>query len=103
VNLAQAWLSIHEHGYEDVQGDVRHMVAFWLIFAAIDLTAAAIAFALERRERWGLLAWLLLQRFVYRQLMYYVVLKAIVQALRGPRVGWTSVVRTGSVELTGTG
>ncbi|MEQ7874177.1 polysaccharide deacetylase family protein [Sphingomonas sp. ASV193] len=99
VNLAQTALSIHEHGYEDVQGDLGHMLAFWLIFAAIDLLAAGIAFALERKERWSLLGWLLPQRFVYRQVMYYVVLKALVQALRGPMVGWTSVARTGSVEV----
>ena len=29
------------------------------------------------------------QRFGYRQIMYYVVIKAVVQALRGPRVGWS--------------
>ena len=98
-NLGQTALSIHEHGYEDVQGDVTHMLLFWLIFAGIDLLAGAIAFALERRERWSLLAWLLPQRFVYRQVMYYVVIKAIVQALRGPRVGWGSIARTGSVEV----
>ena len=99
ANLGQTALSIHEHGYEDVQGDVTHMLLFWLIFAGIDLLAGAIAFALERRERWSLLAWLLPQRFVYRQVMYYVVIKAIVQALRGPRVGWGSIARTGSVEV----
>ena len=56
-------------------------------------------FALERRENWSLMAWLIPQRFGYRQVMYYVVIKAIVQALRGPHVGWTSIARSGRVHV----
>ena len=37
------------------------------------------------------------QRIGYRQVMYYVVLKAIAQALRGPLVGWGKLARTGRV------
>jgi hypothetical protein len=59
--------------------------------------AATIAFALERRERWRLLWLLIPQRIGYRQVMYYVVLKAIAQALRGPLVGWGKLARTGRV------
>src|ERR1019366_19089 len=33
------------------------------------------------------------QRFGYRQLMYYVVVKAVVTAVRGPRVGWGKLER----------
>jgi hypothetical protein len=54
-----------------------------------------IAFALERRAPWRLLWLLIPQRIGYRQIMYYVVLKAITQALRGPRVGWGKLARTG--------
>ena len=45
------------------------------------------------------IVWLLPMRFVYRQIMYYVVIKATIQALRGPKVGWTTVAQRGSVEL----
>ena len=31
--------------------------------------------------------------------MYYVVLKAIVQAMRGPMVGWGKLARTGRVAV----
>jgi hypothetical protein len=71
------------------------MLTFWLIFTTIDMLAGIIAFALERRERWRLLWLLLPQRIGYRQIMYYVVLKALTQALRGPRVGWGKLARTG--------
>src|SRR5207248_4444347 len=91
--------SIHEHGYTAVKGDLYRVAFFWLLFAAIDLTAGLIAFALERRENWRLMAWLIPQRFGYRQIMYYVVIKALVQALRGPHVGWTSIARSGRVHV----
>ena len=82
-----------------MSGDLYRVALFWLLFAAIDVTAALIAIALERREDWTLMAWLIPQRFVYRQTMYYVVIKALVQALRGPRVGWSSIARSGKVQV----
>ena len=99
VNVISTVTSIHEHGLTSVQGDPARMAKFWLLFAAIDLTAGLIAFALERKEKWSLLLWLVPMRFVYRQTMYYVVIKAIVQALRGPRVGWSSIARSGEVQV----
>jgi len=101
VSIFSTVTSIHEHGYSAVKGDLAHVAFFWILFAAIDLTAGLIAFALERREQWRLIGWLLPQRIGYRQLMYYVVIKALVQALRGPRVGWTSIKRSGDVKIAG--
>jgi cellulose synthase/poly-beta-1,6-N-acetylglucosamine synthase-like glycosyltransferase/spore germination protein YaaH/peptidoglycan/xylan/chitin deacetylase (PgdA/CDA1 family) len=99
LNIFWTVSSIHEHGYTAVKGDLHRVALFWLLFAAIDLTAGLIAMALERRENWRLMAWLIPQRFGYRQIMYYVVIKAVVQALRGPRVGWSSIQRSGRVEV----
>lgn len=99
VNIFWTVSSIQEHGYTAMQGDLHRIALFWLLFAAIDLTAGLIAMALERRENWRLIAWLLPQRFGYRQIMYYVVIKALVQALRGPRVGWSSIARSGEVSM----
>jgi len=99
LNIFWTVSSIHEHGYTAVKGDLQHVALFWILFAAIDLTAGLIAFALERRENWRLMLWLIPQRFGYRQVMYYVVIKAVVQALRGPRVGWSSIARSGKVQV----
>jgi cellulose synthase/poly-beta-1,6-N-acetylglucosamine synthase-like glycosyltransferase/peptidoglycan/xylan/chitin deacetylase (PgdA/CDA1 family)/spore germination protein YaaH len=105
IDLALIWnvfstvSSIHEHGYTAVKGDLQLVALFWVLFAAIDLTAGLIAFALERRENWKLMLWLIPQRFGYRQIMYYVVIKAVVQALRGPRVGWSKITRSGQVQV----
>lgn len=100
INIAATITSIQQHGYTAMKGDLHRVALFWIIFAAIDLTAGAIAMALERRENWRLMAWLIPQRIVYRQVMYYVVIKATVQALRGPRVGWSSIARSGKVQLS---
>jgi cellulose synthase/poly-beta-1,6-N-acetylglucosamine synthase-like glycosyltransferase/peptidoglycan/xylan/chitin deacetylase (PgdA/CDA1 family)/spore germination protein YaaH len=102
VNIVSTVMSIEEHGYTSMSGDLHRVALFWLLFAAIDVTAALIAIALERREDWSLMAWLIPQRVIYRQTMYYVVIKALVQALRGPRVGWSSIARSGQVQVKAT-
>jgi peptidoglycan-N-acetylglucosamine deacetylase len=95
VNIAMTWESVEAHGWAQSRHDVESMLIFWLAFTAIDLLAGTVAFALERREQWRLLWLLIPQRIGYRQLAYYVVLKALAQALRGPQVGWGKLERTG--------
>jgi cellulose synthase/poly-beta-1,6-N-acetylglucosamine synthase-like glycosyltransferase/peptidoglycan/xylan/chitin deacetylase (PgdA/CDA1 family)/spore germination protein YaaH len=97
LSLVGTWLRVEEHGWAQTSGDLSRMLIYWLLFTAIDLLAAVIAFALERREQWRLLFLLVPQRVGYRQIMYYVVLKALVQALRGPWVGWGKLERSGRV------
>ena len=97
MSFFTTYLAVEAHGWAQTSHDVEKMLIFWLVFTAIDLLAATIAFALERRERWRLLWLLIPQRIGYRQVMYYVVLKAIAQAVRGPRVGWGKLQRTGRV------
>jgi cellulose synthase/poly-beta-1,6-N-acetylglucosamine synthase-like glycosyltransferase len=98
VSFALTWLAVEQHGWDQTQHSIEKMLAYWLIFTAIDLLSAIVAFALERREKWSLLWLLIPQRIGYRQVMYYVVLKAITQALRGPLVGWGKLQRTGRVQ-----
>ena len=57
-----------------------------------------LAFRLDREDK-RLLGWLLLQRFVYRQLMYYVIVKSLVVAVRGSLVGWGKFERKGTVKV----
>ena len=94
-SIFATWARVAEHGWAQTQTDLGRMLSFWLLFTAIDLLAAVIAFALERRERWRVLWLLVPQRIGYRQMMYYVVLKALVQAIRGPSVGWGKLERSG--------
>ena len=46
---------------------------------------------LERHEDWSLLWPLLLQRFYYRQMMYYVLFRSVMGAVQGRSVGWRGV------------
>ena len=79
-------------------GNLKIVAIYYCVFTLVDLMAAAIGFLMERGEEWSLLWWLVLQRFGYRQLMYYVVLRSIATAVRGPFVGWGKLERHGTVK-----
>ena len=66
--------------------------------ASDDWVAACFAFILEKKENWRLLWWLFLQRFCYRQVMYYVMIKSVAVATRGKSVGWGKLDRKATVE-----
>lgn len=101
VSMADTWLQVQQHGWAQTEPTLWKMLTYWLIFSAIDLLAGIIAFALERRERWRLLWLLLPQRILYRQIMYYVVIKAVAQAVRGLWIGWGKLERSGRVASVG--
>jgi hypothetical protein len=76
------------------------LLRYWLFFQTVDLLAAAIAVALDgSRSGWRLLPLVFLQRFSYRQLLYWVAVRALLAAIKGQFVGWGKLVRTGSVSL----
>jgi cellulose synthase/poly-beta-1,6-N-acetylglucosamine synthase-like glycosyltransferase/peptidoglycan/xylan/chitin deacetylase (PgdA/CDA1 family)/spore germination protein YaaH len=88
-----------EHPSEYAITNLNQVLFYYALFLAADWLAAAFAFLLERRERWRLLWWLLLQRFCYRQVMYYVMVKSVATAARGALVGWGKLERKGSVQV----
>jgi len=71
--------------------DVERSLIFFALFMLIDLFTCVVAFALERKEDWTLLAPLILQRFYYRQMMYVVLFRALKEAVQGRPVGWRGV------------
>lgn len=79
--------------------NVRQVMFYYALFLAVDWGAAAFAFLLERKERGRLLWWLFLQRFCYRQVMYYVMVKSVATAVRGAVVGWGKLERKATVEV----
>jgi len=88
--------AIYARAYHPVEwspDDFIRSVFYWAAFIFLDLSAAAIGMALERRAPWRDLVWLPIQRFGYRQLMYYVVVKSVATAIRGYRVGWGKLER----------
>lgn len=83
------------NGYSST--NLQQVLFYYALFLAIDWLSAGFAFLLERRERWRLLWWLFLQRFCYRQVMYYVMIKSVAMAIRGPIVGWGKLERKATV------
>jgi peptidoglycan-N-acetylglucosamine deacetylase len=96
--IAGAILNYLQHGAEFNSANVQKIGIYYCVFVVVDLLAAMVGFAMEKREDWSLLWWLMLQRFGYRQLMYYVVIRSIFAALRGPSVGWGKLERAGTVK-----
>ena len=81
-----------------VFGDAARMGLVWLGFLAVQIIASWYAFALDREKRRVL--WSLpLQQFVYRQLMYLVVIQSVVTALLGTRLGWQRMQRHGLTRI----
>lgn len=80
------------------RGDYAAFAAGYVAFLLMDVCGSLLAFTLDGKPiRW--LWMLLIQRFTYRQLMYYVSLRAMLAALQGARHGWRKLERTGSVDM----
>jgi peptidoglycan/xylan/chitin deacetylase (PgdA/CDA1 family)/spore germination protein YaaH/GT2 family glycosyltransferase len=100
ISIAGTALRVSQHGWAQTQTDVLRMGAYWLAFTLVDLACGWIAYRLDtRRERFRPLL-LLAQRFVYRQLMYSVVIRAVSAAFAGKGIGWGKLERTGRVTAT---
>jgi len=75
------------------------VLAYWVGFNLFQLLLAIYAFRLDG-EPLGPLVTMPLQQFVYRQLMYLVVIESIISALLGSRLGWGHLDRTGHIEVS---
>lgn len=99
VDLTLVWSLVYGHFFTS-SPDQRHgsgILVYWALFSAVELLGAWLAFRLDREDK-KLLIWLLLQRFVYRQIMYYVIVKSLIFAVRGSLVGWGKFERKGTVQ-----
>lgn len=88
-----------EHGPEFALQSLAQVVAFYTAFLAVDWLAAVVAVLMEPGEDRALSWLVLLQRFAYRQVMYWVVVKSFVAALQGTARGWGRQERKGTVAL----
>jgi hypothetical protein len=74
------------------------IVGLWLAFLLLQVAMGLYAFRLDG-ERVSALWSLPLQQFVYRQLMYVVIIESTISALVGIRAHWKTIPRTGDVEV----
>jgi cellulose synthase/poly-beta-1,6-N-acetylglucosamine synthase-like glycosyltransferase len=87
------------HPEEYSVSNLKYVLFYYALFLVVDALAAAFAFLLEKREQWSLLWWLFLQRFCYRQVMYYVMARSVLTAIKGVVVGWGKLERKATVEF----
>jgi hypothetical protein len=79
--------------------DLEKVFAYYAVFLLVDWLAAVLAFLMEPEEDKQLTWLIFLQRFAYRQVMYWVVVRSFAAALSGRLVGWGKLDRKATVEL----
>ena len=82
--------------YSLCTGQGGPVVAYYFAFLAVDAAAASLSFSFEH-ERQNRLWWLLPQRLAYRQLMYVVLVRSVLRAVKGELQSWGVLQRTGNV------
>ena len=98
-SLVSVWLVGLEHGATYAVTSLEQVLTLYALFLLIDWVVPVLALLLEPDEDWRL-AWLvLLQRFAYRQMMYWVVIKSFYAAAHGGLVGWGKLERKATVAL----
>ncbi|MFE2407538.1 bifunctional polysaccharide deacetylase/glycosyltransferase family 2 protein [Kitasatospora sp. NPDC059408] len=78
--------------------DPVRIIGTWAAFLLVQMLMGAYAFRLDK-ERLGPLWSLPLQQFVYRQLMYLVVIQSVFTALAGSRLRWQRMQRYGTLRV----
>ncbi len=102
-SLVSVWLVKEEHGATYALTNLERVLVFYAIFLLVDWLAAAAAFLMEPGEDKSLSWLIVLQRFAYRQVMYWVVVKAFLVAVKGRLVGWGKLERKATVSLEAIG
>ncbi|MFM9904421.1 MAG: polysaccharide deacetylase family protein [Pyrinomonadaceae bacterium] len=89
----------HQQEYAHTPTNMNLVIFYYALFLAVDWFGAFAAFLMEKGEDKKLLGWLLIQRFGYRQVMYWVMVKSVWTAIRGAAVGWGKLERKATVEV----
>jgi cellulose synthase/poly-beta-1,6-N-acetylglucosamine synthase-like glycosyltransferase/spore germination protein YaaH/peptidoglycan/xylan/chitin deacetylase (PgdA/CDA1 family) len=90
-------LSLIAASFGIIIASIPHIILYYIVFTIIDIAGAALAFAFEKENHLKLI-WMLPQRLIYRQLMYYILIKSFNKAMKGELQGWGALKRTGSVK-----
>jgi cellulose synthase/poly-beta-1,6-N-acetylglucosamine synthase-like glycosyltransferase/peptidoglycan/xylan/chitin deacetylase (PgdA/CDA1 family)/spore germination protein YaaH len=92
----------HFHPETTSPADLYKLLAFFGAFIAIDFAASVVAFLLERKhpaskgDAW-LLVHIWIQRFTYRQLFSWVLLRTMKRAIDGQSFSWDKLERTATM------
>ncbi|MCI1450577.1 MAG: glycosyltransferase, partial [Prevotella sp.] len=79
-------------------GNFWQIFSYYLLFLLIDGSVSFMAFMFEH-ERLSKLFWIIPQRFFYRWIMYFVLFKTYLKAIKGELQSWGVLKRTGDVQI----
>jgi cellulose synthase/poly-beta-1,6-N-acetylglucosamine synthase-like glycosyltransferase len=99
LGLLAVWATQVQHGATYALVDLQQLLGYYAAFLLVDWVAGVVGFLMEPREDWRLTRLILLQRFAYRQVMYWVVLRSLAAAVRGRSVGWGVLERKATVAV----
>ncbi|MCI7597881.1 MAG: glycosyltransferase [Prevotella sp.] len=77
-------------------GNVGKVLLYYLLFLLVDASISIMAY-LHEHERLWVLFWIIPQRLCYRWIMYVVLFKSYLKAIKGELQSWGVLKRTGSV------
>lgn len=92
--------SVYTYANSDgaMPASLRDVGLYWIYFQTVECLAAAVAIQMDGRGGFvRSLPLLFMQRFCYRQLLYWTAIHATIAAIRGQLVGWGKLLRTGTV------
>ena len=102
-SIVSVYLNAGSHKIDDrltyALVDLEKVFAYYAVFLLVDWLAAVLAFLMEPEEDKQLTWLIFLQRFAYRQVMYWVVVRSFAAALSGRLVGWGQLDRKATVEI----
>jgi len=82
--------------------NTRDVLVMWLAFSAVQVVAGRSALWMDGESTWVI--WTLpLQQFVYRQLLYMVVMQSLITVVLGARLRWHAMRRIGTFTGAGAG
>lgn len=87
------------HPSDYIWANLINFGIYYGLFLIVDLLAAIIAFKLEKKENYRLIAYMFIQRIFYRQLIFYVAIKSVLTAIKGSAVGWNKFERKATVVI----
>lgn len=103
LSIVTVWLNAMDHRVDGrlTYGltNLEQVLTYYAVFLVVDWLAAVLAFLMESDEDKQLTWLIFLQRFAYRQVMYWVVVRSFAAALSGRLVGWGKLDRKATVEV----
>ncbi|MDB4900641.1 MAG: polysaccharide deacetylase, partial [Gemmatimonadetes bacterium] len=103
LSVASVWINAMDHTVDGRLSygltNLEEVLTYYAIFLLVDWLAAVLAFLMEADEDKQLTWLIFIQRFAYRQVMYWVVVRSFAAALSGRLQGWGKLERKATVVL----